>query len=67
MNPHREMIVNNAGKVDTVLSQLEQWLILSNVINYIQYDKHPKNREKLYRREKIEDKLNWILDTHQTN
>ena len=75
------MIVNNAGKVDTVLSQMEQWLILSSVIDYIQYDKHPKNfdslsistvnkeknREKLYRREEIEDKLELILETHQTN
>ena len=22
---------------------MEQWSILSNVINYVQYDKHPKN------------------------
>ena len=22
---------------------MEQWLILSNVINYVHYDKHPKN------------------------
>ena len=38
VNPYRELIVNNKGKVVTVLSQMEQWLILSNVINYIQYD-----------------------------
>ena len=42
-NPNRELIVNNAGKVETTLSQIEQWSILSNVINYIQYDKHPQN------------------------
>ena len=23
--------------------QLEQWSILSNVVNYVQYDRHPKN------------------------
>ena len=22
---------------------MEQWLILSNVVNYIQYDRHPQN------------------------
>ena len=41
--PYRELIVNNAGKIETTLSQMEQWSILSNVINYVQYNKHPKN------------------------
>ena len=43
INPYRELIVNNAEKIETVLSQMEQWSILSNVVNYVQYDKHPKN------------------------
>ena len=34
-NLYRELIVNNAGKIETTLSQMEQWLILSNVINYV--------------------------------
>ena len=42
-NPYRELIVNNAGKIETTLSQMKQWSILSNVINYVQCDKHPKN------------------------
>ena len=42
-NLYRELIVNNAGKIETTLSQMDQWSILSNVINYVQYDKHPKN------------------------
>ena len=42
-NPYRELIVNNVGKIETSLSQMEQWLILSNVINYVQYNKYPKN------------------------
>ena len=42
-NPYRELIMNNAGKIENNLSQMEQWLTLSNVINYVQYDKHPKN------------------------
>ena len=42
-NPYRELIVNNTAKIETTLSQMEQWSILSNVINYAQYDKHSKN------------------------
>ena len=26
---------------------MEQWLIFSNVVNYIQYDKHPRNFHQL--------------------
>ena len=42
-NSHRKLIVYNAGKIETTLSQMEQWSILNNVINSVQYDKHPKN------------------------
>ena len=42
-NQYRELIVNNAGKIENTLSQMEQWSILSNVINYLQYSKNPKN------------------------
>ena len=41
--PYRELIVNNAEKTETVLSQMEQRSILSNVVNYRQHDRHPKN------------------------
>ena len=41
-NLYRELIVNNAIKIENVLSQMEQWSILSNVINYTQYSKYPK-------------------------
>ena len=30
-----------------MLTQKEQWSILSNTLNYIQYDKHPKNFHNL--------------------
>ena len=46
-NPYRELTVNNAEKIDTCISQMEQWSILGNVIKYIQYDKHPKNFHNL--------------------
>ena len=42
-NPYRELIVNNASKIENTLSQMEQWSILSNVINYVQYSKASKN------------------------
>ena len=42
-NPCRELIVSNAGKIESMLSQMEQWSILSNVINYVQYSKNPKH------------------------
>ena len=29
------------------MTQMEQWSILSNVLNYTQYDKHPKNYHNL--------------------
>ena len=42
-NLYRELIVNNAGKIENTLSQMEQWSILSNIINCVQYSKNPKN------------------------
>ena len=42
-NPYRKLIVNNASKIGNMISQMEQWSILSNVINYVQYSKNPKN------------------------
>ena len=43
INPYRELIVNNTEKIETVILQMEQWSILSNIVNYTQYDRHPKN------------------------
>ena len=40
---HMELIVNNTEKIEPILRQMEQWSILGNILNYIQYDKHPKN------------------------
>ena len=42
-NPYRELIVNNACKIENAFSQMEQWSILRNMINYVQYNKNPKN------------------------
>ena len=42
-NLYRELIVNNASKIESTVSLMEQCSILSNVINYVQYSKNPKN------------------------
>ena len=44
---NKELIVNNAEKIEPLLAQMEQWSILSNTLNYIQYDTHPKNFHNL--------------------
>ena len=41
--PYKELKVDNAIKRDRATLQMEQWSILSNVINYVQYSKNPKD------------------------
>ena len=49
INPYHNIIVNKAERDNTIISQMEQWSILSNVVNYVQYNRHPKNlEEQLY-------------------
>ena len=57
VNPYRELIVNNAEKIEMQKSQMEQWSILSNSLNYVQHSNfnsmdhslsiHPVNRYKV--------------------
>ena len=42
-NPYKELIVNNAEKIEPLLTQMEQWSMPSNTLNYIQYNRYPKN------------------------
>ena len=35
-NLYRELIVNNASKTENISSQMEEWSILSNVVNCVQ-------------------------------
>ena len=35
-NPYKELIVNNAEKKEPLITQMEQWSILSNILNYAQ-------------------------------
>ena len=54
----------NSKKVEPSMTQMEQWSILSNTLNYIQYDRHPKtyhslsinaiNKHKIITKEKVD-------------
>ena len=39
INPYREFIVNNAERTEPLMTRMEQWSILSNVLNYVQHSK----------------------------
>ena len=43
VNPYHNMIINNIDRENVITSQMEQWLILSNVVNYVKYDRNPKD------------------------
>ena len=38
-NPYQELIVNNAEKIEPLMTQMEQWSILSNVLKYVQHSR----------------------------
>ena len=38
-NPYRELVINNAEKIEMQKTQMEQWSILSNKLNYIQHSR----------------------------
>ena len=39
-NPYQELIVNNAERIEPLMTQMEQWSILNNVLHYVQHNKH---------------------------
>ena len=39
INPYRELIVNNVEKLESPMTQMEQWSILSSILNYAQHSK----------------------------
>ena len=59
-NPYHELIVNNAEKVEPLMTQMEQWSILSNILNYVQHGKFHSIRHVLGKRavNKYKHKLN---------
>ena len=42
-NPYKELKINNADRVEMSQSEMEWCSILSNVINYVQHSKNPRN------------------------
>ena len=38
-NPYKKLIVNNAENIEPLMTQMEQWSILSNVLNYVQHSR----------------------------
>ena len=46
-NQYRKLIVNSTEKIEPFMTQMEQWSILSNVVNYIQHDRHPMINQNL--------------------
>ena len=42
INQYCKIIITKAERDDTIISQMEQLSILSNVVNYVQYNRHPK-------------------------
>ena len=66
-NPYRDLVVNNADRVEMSHSPMEQWSILSNVINYVQHSRNPLNFHfmmikpaKLNKTVKIKDKSKFL-------
>ena len=66
-------MINNIDKENINTSQMDQWLILCNIVNYVQYDRNPKNfhdldvkamdqknHRKIYDRLKEDDR--WVLE-----
>ena len=39
VNPYTKLVVNNAEKIEMQKMQMEQWSILSNLLNYVQHSK----------------------------
>ena len=46
-NPYKELKVNNGEKMEPLMRQIEQWSILSNIVNYIQHDRHHMTNHNL--------------------
>ena len=38
-NPYQELVVNNTEKIEPLMTQMEQWSILSNVLHYVQHSR----------------------------
>ena len=43
VNPYQNVIINEFDRENIITSQMEQWSILGNVVNYVQYDRSPRD------------------------
>ena len=66
-NPYRDLVVNNADRVEMLHSPMEQWSVLSNVIYYVQHSRNPLyfhfmtiKPAKLNKTVKIKDKREFL-------
>ena len=59
-NLYKTLIVNNAIKRDRSTLQMEQWSILSNVINYVQYSKNPIDFQAMFIKPVNDKRLNSV-------
>ena len=65
-NPYRELIINNAERIEMQKIQIEQWSILSNLLNYVQHsrlnsmnhplDVKPVNKYKMKSNDSLSDR-----------
>ena len=39
VNPYRQLVINNAEKIEMQRTQMEQWSILIKLLNYVQHSK----------------------------
>ena len=46
-NPYCKLIVNNEEKIEPLMTQMEQWSILSNILNYIQHGRFHTMKQML--------------------
>ena len=43
INPYHEIITNKVEKENVIMMQMEKWSMHSSIVNYVQYDRHPRN------------------------
>ena len=46
-NPYWELIVNDTEKIEPLMTQMEQWSILNNSLNYIQHGRFHTMKQML--------------------
>ena len=79
VNPYQNIIIDEFDRDNIITSQMEQWSILSNLVNYVQYDRKTtnfynldvkvidkKNHKKIYNILKVENSQVLKIDFGET-